>query len=269
MPELPEVETIVADLKKLVINRKITDVWTDTKKLIKKPDFENLKKEVKGLTIKDVRRKGKNILIDLDNDYTLLIHQKLTGHLLYGKWSIQKNKVIPLISGVLNDPINNFIHFILYLNNNYQLALSDLRKFAKIIFDKTENIEGLKELKEIGPEPLAKNFTFEKFASIIKKKKGKIKQVLMDQNVIAGLGNIYSDEILWWAKINPLRSIQSLTVIELKNLHHYIQEVLKTAIKARGASVSDIATQKANQAVMIKFVEFIAAKIKNAIVAEL
>ncbi len=240
MPELPEVETIVADLKKLVINRKITNVWTDTKKLIKKPGFETLKKEIKELTIKDVRRKGKNILIDLNNDYTLLIHQKLTGHLLYGKWAIQKNKALPLLEGPLvNDPMNNFIHFIIYLNNNYQLALSDLRKFAKIIFGKTEEIENLKEIREIGPDPLAKDFTFEQFKERIKKHKGKIKQILMDQAVIAGIGNIYSDEILWWAKVHPLKNSTALTNEELKRLYQYTLEVLKTALKARGSSISD------------------------------
>ncbi|MGB9847650.1 MAG: bifunctional DNA-formamidopyrimidine glycosylase/DNA-(apurinic or apyrimidinic site) lyase [Minisyncoccia bacterium] len=239
MPELPEVETIVNDLKKLVIKRKITDVWTDTKKLIKEPDFETFRKKIKGLTIKDVRRRGKNILIDLSEGYTLLIHQKLTGHLLYGKWSIQKNKIIPLIHGPLDDPMNNFIHVIFYLDNDYQLALSDLRKFAKIILAKTEDIENLKEIKEIGPDPLDKNFDFDTFKKAIKSHHGKIKQVLMEQKVIAGIGNIYSDEILWWAKIHPLRTTASLTEEELKRLYHFTLEVLKMAIKARGSSVSD------------------------------
>ncbi|MCX8015760.1 MAG: bifunctional DNA-formamidopyrimidine glycosylase/DNA-(apurinic or apyrimidinic site) lyase [Patescibacteria group bacterium] len=239
MPELPEVETIVNDLKKILLKRRIVDVWTDTKKLIKQPDFEIFKKQVKGLLIKNIRRRGKNILIDLSNDLTLLIHQKLTGHLLYGKWSIQKNKAIPLIHGALEDPMNNFIHVVFYLDNNYQLALSDLRKFAKIILAKTDEIENLKEIKEIGPDPLDKNFDFETFKKAIKKQRGKIKQVLMEQKVIAGIGNIYSDEILWWAKIHPLRTTASLTDEELKKLYHYTLEVLKTAIKARGSSVSD------------------------------
>lgn len=239
MPELPEVETIVNDLKKLVIKRKITDVWTDTKKIIKKPDFEAFKKQVVDLVISGVRRRGKNILIDLSQGFTLLIHQKLTGHLLYGKWAVQKNKVISLIHGALDDPMNNFIHIIFYLDNNYQLALSDLRKFAKIILAKTEDIENLKEIKELGPDPLDKNFDFETFKKAIKSHKGKIKQVLMEQKVIAGIGNIYSDEILWWAKIHPLRTTSSLTEEELKKIYHYALEVLKTAIKARGSSVSD------------------------------
>jgi formamidopyrimidine-DNA glycosylase len=239
MPELPEVETIVNDLKKLVIGRTITGIWVDTPKLIKRPDLKTLEKQIKNLKIKNIRRKGKNILIDLSNDFTLLIHQKLTGHLLYGKWKIEGKKITPLLEGPLNDPINDFIHLILYLDNNYELALSDLRKFAKVIFDKTEAIENLKELKELGPDPLSPDFNFETFKNAIKSKRGKIKQVLMDQKVIAGIGNIYSDEILWWAKIHPLKNTASLTEEELKKLYHYTLEVLKTAIKARGASVSD------------------------------
>jgi formamidopyrimidine-DNA glycosylase len=239
MPELPEVETIVNDLKKLVIGRTITGIWVDTPKLIKRPDLKTLEKQIKNLKIKNIRRKGKNILIDLSNDFTLLIHQKLTGHLLYGKWKIEGKKITPLLEGPLNDPINDFIHLILCLDNNYELALSDLRKFAKVIFDKTEAIENLKELKELGPDPLSPNFNFETFKNAIKSKRGKIKQVLMDQKVIAGIGNIYSDEILWWAKIHPLKTTASLTEEELKKLYHYTLEVLKTAIKARGASVSD------------------------------
>ncbi|HOM33207.1 MAG TPA: bifunctional DNA-formamidopyrimidine glycosylase/DNA-(apurinic or apyrimidinic site) lyase [Candidatus Paceibacterota bacterium] len=241
MPELPEVETIVNDLKKLVIGKKITDVWIDTPKLIKHPDLTTFKNQIKGLEIKNVSRQGKNILFDLSHDYTLLIHQKMTGHLLYGKWKINGKKVIPLSNNEFNESVNSYIHFILFLDNFYQLALSDLRKFAKIILDKKENILNLKELKKLGPDPLDKNFTFKKFKEVISSAspRAKIKQVLMDQTIIAGIGNIYADEILWWTKIHPLYSIQSLTDNELKKIYQAIKKVLKMGIKYRGASVSD------------------------------
>ena len=241
MPELPEVETIVNDLKKLVIGKKITDVWIDTPKLIKHPDLATFKNQIKGLEIKNVSRQGKNILFDLSHDYTLLIHQKMTGHLLYGKWKINGKKVIPLSNNEFNESVNSYIHFILFLDNFYQLALSDLRKFAKIILDKKENILNLKELKKLGPDPLDKNFTFKKFKEVISSAspRAKIKRVLMDQTIIAGIGNIYADEILWWTKIHPLSSIQSLTDSELKKIYQAIKKVLKMGIKYRGASVSD------------------------------
>jgi len=239
MPELPEVETIVNDLKKIVIGKKITDVWVDTPKLVKRPDIKIFAQQIKGLKIKNIYRRGKNIIFDLSNNYSLLIHQKLTGHLLYGKWAIKGKKVIPLSDGRLSEPVNNYIHLLLFLNNGYELALSDLRKFAKIIFDSTDKIKNLKELQQLGPDPLMSGFTEEELKKILQSKKGKIKQVLMDQTALAGIGNIYSDEILWWAQIHPLRSTRSLTDKEIHRLYHYIKEVLATAIKARGASVSD------------------------------
>jgi len=245
MPELPEVETIVNDLKKKIIGRKITGVWFDAPKLIKKPKPKDLEKQIKGLKITDIRRRGKNILIYLSKTYLLLIHQKMTGHLLYGKWSFgkaqDKQKVIvrSLIKGALEEKVNNYIHFILYLDNGWQVGLSDLRKFAKILFGGKEEIENLAELKNLGPEPLDKNFDFEKFKNLISKKRGKIKQVLMDQEVIAGIGNIYSDEILWQAKIHPFKIVGELKTKELKNIYSAMKQILKKAVKLRGTSVSD------------------------------
>ncbi|MCL5004519.1 MAG: bifunctional DNA-formamidopyrimidine glycosylase/DNA-(apurinic or apyrimidinic site) lyase [Patescibacteria group bacterium] len=244
MPELPEVETIVNDLRKKIVGRKITGVWFDIPKLRGKfPE-----KQIKGLKIVDVKRRGKNILIYLDSKI-LLIHQKMTGHLLYGKWKITKVsirqsadksfKVVSLIKGALEEKVNNYIHFILYLDNDWQVGLSDLRKFAKILFGGKDEIENLADLKNLGPEPLDANFKFVKFVKLIKTQKRKIKQVLMDQNVIAGIGNIYSDEILWQAKIHPFRKANELRVNELKNLYIAMKEILIKAVKLRGTSVSD------------------------------
>ncbi len=264
MPELPEVETIVNDLRKKIVDRKITGVWFDAPKLIKKPKPKELEKQIKGLKIIDIKRRGKNILIYLTTNYKLrttnyllLIHQKMTGHLLYGKWRVKcdnskvtfqllsqlkcnkKRKVESLIKGVLEEKVNNYIHFILYLDNGWQVGLSDLRKFAKILFGKKEEIENLAELKNLGPEPLDKSFKFIKFVKLIKFQKRKIKQVLMDQNVIAGIGNIYSDEILWQAKIHPFKLADELTNTELEKIYSATKEILKKAVKLRGTSISD------------------------------
>lgn len=242
MPELPEVETIVRGLKKEVLGRTFIDVWSDFPKIIKKPgDFEEFKKEIKGKTIINVRRRAKNILIDLSRNKVLLIHQKLTGHLLYGKWRHKKEKWDSLIRGPLSqDSMNTFLHLIFFLDNGRQLALSDVRKFAKAeLWEKTE-LEKSKEYQNLGPEPLDKHFTFEKFRDILlKKKRGKIKQVLMDQRIIAGIGNIYSDEALWLSRIHPLRDIQNLKDKEIKLLYSSIKKVLKKGIELGGESISD------------------------------
>lgn len=237
MPELPEVETTVRDLKKEILGKKILDIWTDSKKLIKMP-FEKFKKEIKGRKIENIWRRGKNIIFDLDFEKFLLIHQKLTGHLLLGKWKIEKGKPMTLIKGALEDPVNQFIHIIFYLSDKRQLALSDLRKFAKVELLEKKELE--KELKKLGPEPLEKDFTFEKFKEVLgKKKKGKIKEALMDQKVIAGIGNIYSDEILWKAKIHPLKDIKKLKEKDLKRIYLSMKEILKKAIELGGESISD------------------------------
>ena len=114
MPELPEVETIVRELKKEVLNRTFIDVWTDNEKMIKKPkDFKLFKKEVKGKRIKGIERRAKNILFYLSGEKILLVHQKMTGHFLIGKWKREKNKWISLTRGpITDDPMNRFLHLI-------------------------------------------------------------------------------------------------------------------------------------------------------------
>jgi formamidopyrimidine-DNA glycosylase len=240
MPELPEVETIVRDLNKYILGRKIEDIWSDFKKIVKKPrDFEVFKKELIGTKIEGLKRRGKNILFELSGDKTLLIHQKLTGHLLLGKWELEKGKWQAKIPGPLTeDPMNKFLHLIFFLDDGRQLALSDLRKFAKVeLWDKVE-LENSEEIKSLGPEPLEKSFTFEKFKKVLPEK-GKIKQVLMDQTVIAGIGNIYSDEILWQAKIHPFKDVSKLSESNLKKIYQAIKEILPKAIELGGESISD------------------------------
>jgi len=242
MPELPEVETIVRDLRKEVLGRTFVDVWTDFKKMIKRPNsFEEFRKAIIGKKILDIRRRGKNILFDLSQDKILLIHQKLTGHLLLGIWKQEEGIWKSKIKGPLaDDPMNRFLHLIFWLDDERQLALSDLRKFAKVEFWDKSELGNSKEFKNLGPEPLAKSFTFEKFKEVLtKKEKGKIKQILMDQNIIAGIGNIYSDEILWQAKIHPFREIKRLSDEEIKKIYEAMREILKRAILVKGESISD------------------------------
>lgn len=239
MPELPEVQTTINDLNKEIIKRRITGVWFDAPSLIKKPKPKELEKQIKGLKIMGIKRRGKNILIYLSKNYLLLIHQKLTGHLLVGKWRIIKGQARSLIKGPLEERVNVYIHLIFYLDNGCMLALSDLRKFAKVLFGPKEEIENSPDLAELGQEPLEKRFKVEKFKNLISQEKRKIKQVLMDQKIIAGIGNIYSDEILWQAKINPLKPVNQLRVSELTSLYLAMKQILKKAIKLRGVSISD------------------------------
>lgn len=219
MPELPEVQTIVDDLNKKVLNRTFVDVRADEKKIIKK-DWEAFEKEIKGKKIEKIYRKGKNIIFDLSEGLSMLTHLKMTGHYLYDNWNKE-------------DKMNSFIHVEFELDNGKLLALSDLRKFAKIELKKTEEIE--KDLEGIGPDPFELNL--EEFKKRITR--GKIKQALMDQGLVSGIGNIYADEILWEAKVHPEKKVKDLSEKELNGIYEFSKAILRAALTARGSSTSD------------------------------
>ena len=174
MPELPEVETIVRDLRIKVLNRAFIDVWTDSPKIIKKPaNFEELKKQIIGKKILKVWRRAKNIIFELSGGYSLLIHQKLTGHLLIGSWVLNNGHWQSKQKGILQEKVNTYIHLMFWLSDDLMLALSDLRKFAKVELWEAKELEESEGFKKLGPEPLEKSFTFIKFKEILKGKRGK------------------------------------------------------------------------------------------------
>ena len=239
MPELPEVQTTVNGLNKKVLKETLIDVWSDWKKIVKKPkNFSDFEKEIKGKRINKIWRRAKNIIFDLSEGYSLLIHQKMTGHLLVGKWILENGKWIPKKEGPLNDPYNRFIHLVFFFDDK-MMTLSDVRKFAKVELWKTKELINSEDFKNLGPEPLEKNFTFKKFREILNRKKGKIKQVLMDQKIIAGIGNIYASEILWQSKIHPEKIVSELSDKNLKNIYSAIKKVLSLSVKLGGESFSD------------------------------
>ena len=250
MPELPEVHTTTKGLQKEIVGLKILDIWTDlnTKDKRQKDTVANreyfilFKKEVRNKKIISVERKAKNILINLLGNKTILIHMKMTGHLLYGAYQFLKkeNKWIADKDGPLKDPYNRFVHTIFTLSNKKYLAFSDARKFGKITLLDTKIVHESKHLKNIGPDPLDKNFTLEKLKEVLNKKQnGKIKTVLMDQSIIAGIGNIYSDEILWRIGIHPERKVSKIKEKEFVALFTATKELLKKGIDFGGDSMSD------------------------------
>ncbi len=240
MPELPEVETTVRGLQKEVVGFKILDVWTDlnTKDKRKKDTVANpkyftvFKNEIKNKKILSVERRAKNILIYLSGDKTVLIHMKMTGNLLFGSF-----KDGPWGNSLKDRP---FIHFIFYLSKSKCLAFSDIRKFGKITLLDTKNIQDSRHLQNLGPEPLDKNFTFKILKERLSKKpNGKIKTVLLDQSVIVGIGNIYSDEILWHSGIHPERRVKNIKEKELLKIFQNTKKLLRKGIDFGGDSMSD------------------------------
>jgi len=201
--------------------------------------FSIFRKNILNKKIEKVERKGKNILIFLSDDNLLLIHQKLSGHLLLGKWKIKKGEAVSLKNGVLNERINKYIHLIFYLSDGNMLALSDLRKFAKIILGPREEVLNLPEIKKLGPDPTSKGFSLKIFKELLKKRKGNIKTVLLNQEIISGIGNIYADEVLWFSRIHPLTPVEDLSGIKLNKMYNTIKDILKFSIKIGGDSMSD------------------------------
>src|SRR3989344_7055059 len=180
MPELPEVETTVRGLRKTVVGKRILDVWTDLGTKDKRQAgnianpkfFPKFRRAVRNSKILSVERRAKNILINLNNRKTILIHMKMTGHLLYGKYKYSKetNKWLPEKEGPLTDPFNRFIHVIFRLSGGKELAFSDARKFGKTTLLNTKEAYDSTHLKNIGPEPLEKQFTIKNFKLRIEKR---------------------------------------------------------------------------------------------------
>lgn len=252
MPELPEVQTTVNGLKQTIIGLVIKDVWTDYNSpyfkgsgTIKDPAYyKYFKKEIIGRKVVAVDRRAKNILIRINSSSVILVHMKMTGHLLYGNYkfdSKQKDPWQPIKPDSLKDPFNRHIHFVISFSNGKQLALSDTRKFAKVtLIEGHVPHEKSPHLNTLGPEPLATDFNFEKFKNQIDKKpNGKIKLVLLDQNIIAGIGNIYADEALWRAGIHPLERVKNIPAKTAELLFQAIRKTLSSGITLGGTSTSD------------------------------
>jgi formamidopyrimidine-DNA glycosylase len=243
MPELPEVNTMVQCLRQKVLNRTIVDVWTDeNNKIIKKPEkFADFKEQIIGGKIENITRKGKVIIFTLlNNNKTLLVHPKMTGHFLVSRWFHTKEGLKPRHKGPMEDPMNQFIHLIFYLDNEEMIGFSDLRKFGRVELWDTDKLDQAEMITKIGIDALSPELTLEKFQQIIKSAgKKKIKQALMNQESIAGIGNIYSDEILFQAGVHPLRSAQGLEDYEIKALYGAREKILGHALALSGSSISD------------------------------
>jgi len=271
MPELPEVQTIVSDLNQKIKGDIITGFWSDWPKAIKGKTVEEFTEEMRKRKILGIRRIGKNIFIDLSGKKTLYIHLKMTGHLLVKARANSKFQ-IPNSKSTFNDQIskskkqdyfgdkvNQYIHHIWYLKRDLDkskkntfvdshtfadshrtLEFSDVRKFAKIVLDDTQKISELPEIKKLGPDAMSPSLTLKKFQEILKKKKNKaIGLVLMDQETISGIGNIYRSEILFEAGLRPVKMVKELNRKEWQKLYVSTRKVLKKAVRMRGTSQSD------------------------------
>lgn len=234
MPELPEVETIKLGLEKYLIGHKILDLEIKDRKL-----FEGSKKNIIGAKITRIRRFGKGLVIDLDNDYSIAIHVKLTGQLVFRD---RKTKKLPILKPIKSILPNKFTRAILKLDKDAFLYFNDVRRFAWMKILKTEEVKKLPFFRELGPElPVVTSIgvqplTLELFEKIIRSSSSPIKVLLMDQKRIGGIGNIYANDGLFDAGINPKRVAKSLSKEEVEQLYTSLLKVLKRGLKYHGSS---------------------------------
>ena len=223
MPELPEVETIVNDLRPSLKDRSFTDITILWPRMVLQPSAEELRRRLPGQVVKDIGRRGKYLIFRLASGEALILHLRMTGSLLLKRKGDKHPVSSPYITAIFR------------LDNGTELVFTDRRKLGTVSLVKDES-----ELNEkLGPEPLDPDFTPQVLAKRLSSRKAPIKAVLCDQEVIAGIGNMYADEALFFARIHPLREANSLSHGEIKSLHKAIRQVLMRAISNGGASISD------------------------------
>lgn len=234
MPELPEVETVRRGLSGLIIGRHIKAVDHDTPK-----SFPNAESDVKefliGAEVTAVRRRAKVLLIDLSSDYTLVIHLKMTGQLVFrGEAVFGAGHPNDSLIGELPDRSTRVT---MTFTDGSHLYFNDQRKFGWVKLMPTLEVPNIDFMKKVGPEPLEADFTPQKFTERFKRRaKTSIKAALLDQTVVAGVGNIYADESLWGAKIHPKRLVNTITKTEFEKLYEELRSVMNLAIEKGGST---------------------------------
>ncbi|MGK2896354.1 MAG: bifunctional DNA-formamidopyrimidine glycosylase/DNA-(apurinic or apyrimidinic site) lyase [Candidatus Saccharimonadales bacterium] len=234
MPELPEVETVRRGLEKLIPGRVIKRVAHDTPK-----SFPNALLDIEqfliGATVSTIRRRAKVLLIDLSTDYTLVIHLKMTGQLVYvGEQRFGAGHPTDSLVGELPDRSTRVTFTFV---DGSHLYFNDQRKFGWVRLMPIIEVPNIDFMKKVGPEPLEAHFTWQEFSErFIRRQRSSIKAALLDQTVIAGVGNIYADESLWGAKIHPKRLVGSLSDDELRALFTDLRDVMNLAIEKGGST---------------------------------
>lgn len=235
MPELPEVETVRIGLARLLPGLQIIKENHNWPK-----GFPNTPVDVQqfliGAKITDVRRRAKVLIIDLSTNYSLVIHLKMTGQLVFRGSTVAFGAGHPSHS-LVGDLPDRSTRVTLTFKNGSHLFFNDQRKFGWMRLMPTPEVEHLDFFVKVGPEPLATDFTAKDFVQrLMRRPKSGIKAVLLDQTVVAGIGNIYADESLWAAKINPAARVQDITPAKFKALYEGLVKVLRLSIEKGGST---------------------------------
>lgn len=222
MPELPEVETQVRDLQKIV-GRKILDLSSDTRKAFK-PAFAAFRNKILKKKILAVTRRAKYIIFTFSGNLKLVVHFRMTGHFLLAKSP---------------EPLEKMVRHQFKLSGGTWLQFSDIRKFGTLVLCGAKSYEKVCGITKLGPEPLAREFTLSKFRELLKNRKGMLKALLMDQTFVAGIGNIYADEICFEAKLHPASRVEKLGTKDVGRIFCAIKNQLRKGIKNRGTTIGE------------------------------
>ena len=222
MPELPEVETIARKLQQTILHRRIIDINVLWARTIDNLDPATFTSQVKDKTVRSISRRGKYLIVELDNGKKLVIHLRMSG-----RFGFQKSNS--------NDDQSKHTRVRMVLDNGLVLNYIDQRKFGR--FYLVNSVSTI--TNKLGPEPLSTQFTVEWLTQALSRRSGQIKTLLLNQQFLAGLGNIYTNEALWNAQINPLRKANTLNEVDIKRLHNAIVEVLQQAVENGGTSLAD------------------------------
>ena len=234
MPELPEVEVVRRSLKKYIIGKKIKKVNVFNRNLRYKIEnkFKNL---IQNQIIQSTKRKSKYLLILLNNDYTILIHLGMTGKIFI----FEENKFKKTSFYYGNNFLSRHNHFSFEFSNSNKLIYNDVRKFGFVKLLKNSDINNCSHLKKLGPDPLSKKFHKNYLFERLKKSKKKIKNFLMDQKNVSGIGNIYANEILYSCSINPRKKSMYLGNRDVVKIIKRTKTLLNNSIKSGGSSIKD------------------------------
>jgi formamidopyrimidine-DNA glycosylase len=224
VPELPEVETVAADLRPLLVGRRVIACDLRFPSMVRYPDPEHFAARVAGSAIDAVDRRGKYILLRLDTGLVLVAHLGMTGQL---------RCVDP------RTPEPDHLHVVLDLDDGRQLRYRDPRRFGRLLLGTEEELLRAGKLPHLGPEPLDPHFTAGDLYRRLHRRRAPLKALLLDQAVVAGVGNIYADESLFRARVRPDRSGESLSRQAAGRLRRAMEEILREAIENRGSSVID------------------------------
>jgi formamidopyrimidine-DNA glycosylase len=217
MPELPEVEHVVRALRRAVLGRRILASDIRLPRLLAGSSIPSLKRKLRGGHIDAINRRGKYILIELDNQQVLVVHLRMTG------------KFICIGPDM---PLPPYAHAVFYLDDERRLVFCDMRQFGRMRLVNAKALSLLPQIGALAPEPLTADFSLAYFLETISKSRRSLKQLLLDQTRILGLGNIYASEALFLARISPLKAAHSLSKQRALRLHQAIRDILQEAIDA-------------------------------------